>query len=241
MVRNQTTFDKKCFVFVLNFYEQIYVGIIKRSKFYHVYMSQLTELIQAWETFKAQQPNGTLEAFGFWIRTNNNKVNNGFKADDKEFDKYEETAKLSMQAGYLVGKLNQYVLVYTKPLMKKHGLHSMDDFGYLATVQWHGTLSKTKACHAMLQEITTGTDIIKRLVNLLYLKELPDKNDKRQKMLQLTLKGSKVLAQLQEDLKTLPDLLGDLDVQTRTSLVQWLMQLDAHHDQIVQQMRSRVQ
>ena len=79
---------------------------------------------------------------------------------------FQKQAKLSMQAGYLIGRLNQYVLVYTKPSMKKHGLHSMDDFGYLATVQWHSTISKTIACQAMLHEITTGTDIIKRLERL---------------------------------------------------------------------------
>ena len=73
-----------------------------------------------------------------------------------------------MQAGYLIGKLNQYVLVYTKPIIKKHGLHSMDDFGYLATVQWHTTISKTKACQAMLHEITAGTDIIKRRSDYLF-------------------------------------------------------------------------
>ena len=124
---------------------------------------------------------------------------------------FEKQVKLSIQAGYLIGKFSQYVLVYTKPIIKKHGLHSMDDFGYLATVQWHGTISKTKACHAMLHEITTGTNIIKRLERLLFLKELPDKTDKRQKILQLTAKGTKVLAQVYKYFCGLPDVLGDLD------------------------------
>jgi DNA-binding MarR family transcriptional regulator len=201
-------------------------------------MGQLVELVQAWEDFQSQHPEGKLDGFGFWLRTKNSAVPaKEFRADDKEFDKYEAEAKLSMQAGYLIGKLHQYVMLYTKPLMKKHGLHSMDDYGYLATVQWHGTITKTKACHAMLHEITTGTDIIKRLVRLSFLKEGPDKADKRHKILQLTAKGTKVLALLQDDFRRIPDVLGDLDKKSRASLVSWLMNLDTYHDGIVKEMR----
>lgn len=201
-------------------------------------MGQLVELVQAWEEFREKHPEGSLENFGFWLRTKNNVGTKKFRADDREFDRYEAKAKLSMQAGYLIGKLNQYVQVYTKPIVKNHGLHSMDDFGYLATVQWHGTITKTKACQAMLHEITTGTDIIKRLVRLGFLKELAHKADKRQKILQLTEKGTKVLAQLQDDFRELPDVLGDLDKKSRTSFVAWLMNLDLYHDHIVKEMRS---
>jgi DNA-binding MarR family transcriptional regulator len=202
-------------------------------------MGQLVELVKAWEDFQAQHPQGTLDSFGYWLRIKNNvPLEKTFRADDKEFDKFEAEAKLSMQAGYLIGKLNQYVLLYTKPIMKKHGLHSMDDFGYMATVQWHGTITKTKACQAMLHEVTTGTDIIKRLGRLGFLKELADKSDKRQKILQLTAKGTKVLARLQEEFRELPDVLGDLDQKSRSSLVAWLMNLDVYHDRIVKELRS---
>lgn len=202
-------------------------------------MGQLVELMKSWEEFHLQHPKGDLQGFGFWLR--NNTAENpakAFRADDKEFDKYEQEAKLSMQAGYLIGKLYQYVLIYTKPIMKKHGLHSMDDFGYLATVQWHGTITKSKACQAMLQEITTGTDIIKRLIKLAYLKEVGDKTDKRQKLLQLTAKGTKMLALVQEEFKDMPDVLGDLDAKSRSGLVSWLMSLDAYHNRVVKEFRS---
>jgi DNA-binding MarR family transcriptional regulator len=202
-------------------------------------MGQLVELVQAWENFKAEHTEGNLESFGFWLHKKNNTAHTiEFRADDREFDKYEAEAKLSMQAGYLIGKLNQYVQIYTKPIVKKHGLHSMDDFGYLATVQWHGIITKTKACQAMLHEITTGTDIIKRLVRLGFLKELADKTDKRQKNLQLTAKGTKVIAQLHDGFRDLPDVLGDLDKESRTSLVAWLMNLETYHDKIVKELRS---
>lgn len=201
-------------------------------------MGQLVALMEAWEEFQAAQPKGNLDGFGLWLRNKaTEQMPKQFTARDKEFDKYAADAKLSMQAGYLIGKLYQYVLIYTKPIMKKHGLHSMDDFGYLATVQWHGSITKSKACHAMLQEITTGSDIIRRLIRLKYLKEISDKADKRQKLLQLTAKGDRVLALLHEEFKDLPDVLGALDATSRNSLVKWLMNLDEYHDRIVKQFR----
>ena len=45
----------------------------------------------------------------------------------------------------------------------------------------------------------------------MFLKKLPDKTDKRPKMLQLTAKDTKVLAHLYEDFRELPDVLGKLD------------------------------
>ncbi len=199
-------------------------------------MSQLVELITKWEKYKHVNPGGTVSAFAAWLSKETGPVESVikvFKADDPQFDAITEAIKLTSQAGYLVGKLYQYLLIYTKPVMKKYSLHSMDDFGYLATVDWHGTISKSKACAAMLQEITTGSDIIKRLVGLAYLKEVADKGDKRQRLLQLTAKGKKVLVGLHQDFAALPDVLGNLEMESRRSLVTWLMQLDEFHDQVV--------
>jgi DNA-binding MarR family transcriptional regulator len=201
-------------------------------------MSELIELISKWENFKHEFPEGAVADFGEWINSKKKlagkaEKNPPFNAADAEFDKVPEQHKATMQAGYLIGKLYQYILIYSKPLMKKYGLHSMDDFGYLATVDWHQTISKSKACAAMLQEVTTGSDIIKRLLRLGYLKETPDNTDRRQKFLQLTIKGKKVLASLQTDFQSLPDVLGELELENRLKLVGWMMELDEYHDRIV--------
>ena len=85
----------------------------------------------------------------------------------------------------------------------------------------------------MLQELTPGSDIIKRLIGLAYLKETPDKTDRRQKFLQFTAKGKKVLASLQTDFQNLPDVLGELEPGNRVKLVGWMMDLDQYHEKIV--------
>ncbi len=87
----------------------------------------------------------------------------------------------------------------------------------------------------MLQEVTTGVDIIKRMIALGYLKETIDRKDKRQKLLQMTQKGKKVLQSIEKDFLGMPDVLGELAPANRKTLVNWLMSLDHYHENIINQ------
>lgn len=205
-------------------------------------MSELIELVTSWESFKSKSPEGSVIEFGEWLQGKKSNPKKAvqtkiFTNEGAEFDKFSEQKKATMQAGKLIGRLYQYILIYSKPIMKKYGLHSMDDFGYLATVDWHQPISKSKACAAMLQEVTTGSDIIKRLIALKFLKDIPDKTDRRQKFLQLTAKGKKVLSSLQTDFQNLPDVLGELEPENRIKLVRWMTDLDHYHEKIIKSLK----
>jgi DNA-binding MarR family transcriptional regulator len=223
--------------------------------YYFCTMSQLVKLIEAWEVFAVTHPGGDPESFARWLLSREPSRLTGpgesgkvipanlpevrpeekemFRGDDPAFDAFPGNIKTSMQASYLLSKMNQYILFYTKPIMKQHGLHSIDDFGYLQTVQAYKNINKSKACELMMQEITTGTDIIRRLIRNGLLKEKTNKEDKREKLLQITSKGEKILGAILSDFVQLPDTLGEMPAEDRAILLQWLMQLDAHHEHIV--------
>lgn len=210
-------------------------------------MSQLVELIKNWEKFNAAEPNGTVDDFAIWLSNKLNrtegkailhsktteKETTEFHGDDETFDKYPGNQKTSMQAAYLLSRMNQYISFYTKPMMRKHGLHSLDDFGYLQNLQHFGNITKTKACDLMMQEYTTGVDIIKRLIRNGFVKEKVAKEDKRAKLIGLTAKGQKVLDNMYHDFLELPDTLGTMKDKERQTLLQWLMLLDEHHNAYV--------
>ncbi|GAA4323214.1 MarR family winged helix-turn-helix transcriptional regulator [Flaviaesturariibacter amylovorans] len=197
-------------------------------------MGKLVELMGAWEKFTAAHPDGTLPEFGAWLACGNDVL------PDATPDAAPMAQQLALQAGYLLAKLNQYVAVYAKPLVRRHGLNSLDDFGYLATVQQSGPLSKSRACALMLQEVTTGNDIIRRLVSRGLVRETPDVQDRRQKLLHLTPEGAKLLFSLFEGFRELPDVLGPLPLPERRALLDWLGQLDRHHQQVLAEMRRSV-
>lgn len=207
-------------------------------------MSKLVELIADWELFLEEQPQGNKEEFARWILTKDGTRppfahampqadESVFHGDDPEFNKYEGKQRTSMQGAYLVSRLSQYVHYYAKPLMKRHGLHSLDDFGYLQNVRYFTHITKSKACELMLQEVTTGMDIINRLIKNGFIRETINIEDKRQKLLELTDKGQAVLNSMVVEFLQLPDTLGNLTENDRVTLLQWLMQLDVYHDDIV--------
>jgi MarR family transcriptional regulator, lower aerobic nicotinate degradation pathway regulator len=207
-------------------------------------MSALTELIQEWEAFLQEKQKGGFRDFIAWSqrkldnvsakKPNKEKVEQQVasisNANDPEFNKYNGNKKSSMQAAYLLVRMSQYVFFYTKPLMRKNGLHSLDDFGYLQNIKLYGSISKSRVCELMLHEITTGADIIKRLISNGFIKEKINKEDKRAKLLELTAKGNKVLDTMFFDFVNLPDTLGNMPEKERTALIKWLIDLDIYHN-----------
>jgi MarR family transcriptional regulator, lower aerobic nicotinate degradation pathway regulator len=205
-------------------------------------MTELAHLVTQWEEFCREQPDGTVTQFAQWVLEKPLEpalTNHRFKATDPEFDKFSAPRRPAMQAGYLISKLNQYLVLYTKPLMKKNGLHSIDDFGYLQIARFYSPVTKTHACEIMMQELTTGMDIMKRLLKHGFLYETVNTADKREKLLHLTEKGEQVLNNLQHDFIQLPDTLGHLSETDRQLLVDWLTQLDGFHDEVVKEMRRQ--
>jgi DNA-binding MarR family transcriptional regulator len=219
-------------------------GVLKLILSYFTNMTALTELIQEWEAFLQEKPKGGFNDFIVWSQqkfdglsaNKTGKENIGHQvtarsnANDPQFNKYNGNKKASMQAAYLLVRMSQYVFFYTKPLMRKHGLHSLDDFGYLQNIRLHGSISKSRVCELMLHEITTGSDLIKRLVSNGFLKEKINKEDKRAKLLELTAKGNKVLDAMFFDFVKLPDTLGIMPEKERAALIKWLIDLDVYHN-----------
>jgi DNA-binding MarR family transcriptional regulator len=207
-------------------------------------MSHLVDLVQHWEEFLKEQPGGGKEDFARWLLEKDKADKliastafdydaSVFRGDDPNFNKYHGKQKTSMQGAYLVVRLGQYLHYYAKPLMKRHGLHSLDDFGYLQNVRYFSPITKSKACELMMQEVTTGMDIINRLIKNGLIRETINREDKRQKLLELTEKGNMVIDNILIDFAQLPDTLGNLPENDRDTLLQWMMQLDIYHDEIV--------
>lgn len=217
-------------------------------------MSELVKLIKFWENFLGENKGSSIEQFSAWLETNiqmntgvhkNNSPSTSADnqkltgADDPDFEKFDGKQKTSMQGAYFVSRMNQYVSFYTKPIVKKYGLHSIDDFLYLQNVKFFANITKTKACELMLHEVTTGVDIIKRLLSNEFLIEEINPVDKREKLLKISAKGEDVINSLYMDFFKIPDTLGNLGDDERQTLLKWLYELDKHHNDIVKGMGKK--
>ncbi len=92
------------------------------------------------------------------------------------------------------GRLNKYVQHYSKKAMQEMLLNNVEDAIYLIALSSMGKPRKSELIHVMLSEFPSGIDVIKRLVNFQLIEEFPDEEDRRSKRVQITPKGSEVLA-----------------------------------------------
>lgn len=78
---------------------------------------------------------------------------------------------------------------YVKKALAQTGINTLEEFGFLASLIRKPGLLKSELIQLHLMEISSGTEVIKRLIRSEMMEELPDPDDRRAKRLHLTLKG----------------------------------------------------
>lgn len=145
---------------------------------------------------------------------------------------------LNRDAGILISRLNRFARYHIKPLFEGHPL-SLDEMYFLGTIQELGRPNKKELCLACVTEISTGQDIIRRLVTQGWVTEHIDESDRRAKRLSITPSGE---AMLMESVRRLwgmrVDLLGDLPSEERVHLIDMMKRLDLFHYRLFQQQEN---
>jgi len=139
--------------------------------------NKITELIQKWGEYENLYPNPELSAFGKWLSTQDQKQkipDNVLKKQEKystKWSSYEEGLKHhhdmksnEVQIGMLIGRLSKYGRIYAKKAL--HSLQmNLDEFTFLAAVLHLDHPKKSDVINLNLFEPTSGTEILRRLIN----------------------------------------------------------------------------
>jgi DNA-binding MarR family transcriptional regulator len=201
-------------------------------------MPSAVPVLQKWEEYIQMHPEGNLAQFGAWLQTqavegipvSAEAARLSLYIDRKRFkDAATSAPRTDQYAGYLIGRLYKFVRFYMKPHLQEAGLNSVEEFGFLASMQELRESNKKDLIAANMVEPTTGLDIIKRLVKNELLREETHPQDGRAKLLVITEKGKAVLRQLFISFGQLPEILPDLEPQQKEILLSILEHLDRHH------------
>ena len=133
---------------------------------------------------------------------------------------------------FLISRLFKSIKFYFKDILAKHNLSNLDDFTILATVLWKGQSTKKELCIYNMIDISTGMEIIRRLAKIGYLNEIQNSEDKREKLISITNLGISTLFSIFEESNNIPDVMSDLDNETRINLIHTLEKLNHFHTQI---------
>lgn len=139
----------------------------------------------------------------------------------------------------LISYLYRYTKNYSKKALEDTPLSTFDDFAFLATLSYSGSLTKTELIQMHLLEITSGIEIIKRLGKYGYLTSYQDPNDKRSKRVKLTPKGRLVLEEVMEKMDQAAFIFsGKLSLHDRADLLPVMHKLHDFHSEIFRRDRK---
>lgn len=162
---------------------------------------RIRSILEKWEAFDLAYPNGNEQDFAKWLLINEqtHTIDNEIEKLDigsetammfkSAIKKVEENFPIEISLNIAMTKFWRVLRNRLKVGLTPLGLSNVDDFSYLASMFEMKNPTKTELIVAHLQEITTGTEIIKRLVNNGWLRENPHPTDKRSKVIEITEEG----------------------------------------------------
>ncbi len=205
----------------------------------------LMAVIEHLSVFEAQNPkaeNLTLADFVGYLNGQVDAPNitereeAGDKAPQWIMEMGEETHSIIAR---LVIIMNRYAKSYIKRALDGSRIQTGEEFSYLIILLTFDSLTKTELINKNIMEKTSGTEVIKRLLNLGFIKEFDDQEDKRSKRISITNEGKTELYKILPKMHEVTSLVaGNLNQHERATLAYLLKKLDHHHHDIFTNDRS---
>lgn len=147
--------------------------------------------------------------------------------------KVNTTDVAEVEFSTLVATLFRFAKGYTKKAFEKTTFKTLDEFGFMASIFKHGSLHKSEVIEMHMLEISSGSEILKRLLKLGLIQETQDSNDRRAKRISLTPKGyQEIILAFQEMGKVSKVIAGNLNSQELNETIYTLNKLKHFHDNI---------
>lgn len=186
-------------------------------------MEELKKLINEWVAFLEKDPEGTVENFCKYFLARSARTAQEKKSRIKPPDPDGHFMKVIM-------RLAQAYHIYAKIALRDTSLPVYDSFVFLAASRSLGEAKKTDIIHYAMMDISTGSDILNRLIKDDYLKDRTDPDDKRSRLISITPEGEKVLqACFKKTAIARRILLKDLDDNDKKLCIQILEPVEARH------------
>lgn len=157
---------------------------------------------------------------------------------DVRFGKKEADAQeLAYQIDNAIGRLFVYMSRYAKSYIKKTlegtPLQSPEDFTCLAILLTHESLTKGELISRNIQEKTSGTEVIRRLLAAGLVKQWDDQADKRSRRISITESGKELLYRVFDDMNYVGKMVtGNLCYSEKLKLQYLLQKLETFHFQL---------
>lgn len=154
------------------------------------------------------------------------------KISTSNWKNFSRKTLLEMTVAY-IGKMGRYVDNYGRKNISATSLGTIEEFTYLIPLLDNTIYTKSDLIQQNGHPLTTGTDIIKRLINKKYISEQTNPKDKRSILIAITKKGRQAIVKSSEIMNQLSVTgAGILSNKELISLLGMLQKLDNFHEKV---------
>jgi DNA-binding MarR family transcriptional regulator len=175
----------------------------------------IRQILDYLERYEKDVGNSDLKEFSIYMKDQvlgsmDQKSGNSFiKEDYGNYLSYPEIEFSTLLTG-----LYRFARHYTKKAFSGTAIKTIDEFGFLATLLRKKSLLKNELINEHLLEISSGSEILKRLIRNELVQEYPDEKDKRAKRVALTKKGAEAIMNAFDDMHKVSEIvIGNLNTE----------------------------
>lgn len=133
----------------------------------------------------------------------------------------------------MFNRISKFQRLYNKNFFQDFNVKTLEEFLFLKTIFKLNNPAKSEVYTENVVELTTGTKIMKRLIDLNMVKELEDNLDKRIKRVKLSAKGKKELDEINKRFHNIDDeKLGYIAKEQKETLIEILNNINQYHSEI---------
>ncbi|MEL6659169.1 MAG: MarR family winged helix-turn-helix transcriptional regulator [Bacteroidota bacterium] len=188
----------------------------------------LQHLIQEVAVFEAEHGTGDIGTFSSWLVGRTTGKERPVEA--------EGHYNLNEIIASFLGQMEAYNKHYTKKVLRESQLAGQNDYVFLIILERLGDQRKTDLISLALMEVSSGIEVIRRLLRIGLIEDYPDPHDRRSKRVRLTTAGRQILADLRPGMDNIGELVtGNLTEREKNQLARILQKLAVYHKKIWQQ------
>lgn len=150
---------------------------------------KIVELVCLYQMYYSENQNENLKSFSAWL-SKNAEGNNIEEGDTSE-------EKVNINTIDLLIRISKFIKLFHKEVFSKFQIKTYEEYKFLQAIKNLENPAKSDVYIQTITELTTGAKIMKRLIEMGFIKEVDDKIDKRIKRVKLTAKGQKELNEVE--------------------------------------------
>ncbi len=186
---------------------------------------KIVELVCLYQMYYSETKNENLKSFSAWL--SKNAEGNG---NDEETAS-EEIMNISIIDSLI--RISKFIKLFHKDVFNQHQIKTFEEYKFLQTIKMMENPAKSDVYTSTITELTTGAKIMKRLIEMGFVKEFDDKIDKRIKRIKLTNKGLKEISDVESSIHLNNDkILSFTPIQDKTILLQILNSMNGYHTEL---------